>query len=78
MARLEMITEADLLDFVEDRLPSDERAQVGERLSRDPALAARCDRMRAQMLNVRSLRSVLPVEGIPQEWLEILEKGKGH
>ena len=78
MARFEMITEADLLDFVENRLPSDERALVGERLSRDPELAARCDRMRTQVLNVRSLRAVLPVEGIPQEWLELLEKGKGH
>jgi anti-sigma factor RsiW len=75
MTRLETITEADLLDYVEGRLSQDDRATVAKRLAEEPALAEKCERVRAQTLNVRLLRSVLPVEAVPEEWLELLIKG---
>jgi anti-sigma factor RsiW len=78
MARLEIITESDLLDYVEGRLSADDRATVAKRLSEDSALARRCDRVREQTLNVRMLRAVLAVEAVPQEWLDLLAKGKPH
>jgi len=78
MARLETITEADLLDYVEGRMSADDRALVAKRLAEEPALAKKCDRVREQTLNVRMLRSVLPVEGVPQEWLDLLKKGTQH
>ena len=78
MARLDMITEADLLDYVEGRLSSADRSEVARRLAKEPALAERCERVRRQMLSVRALRAVLPVEGVPQEWLELLNRAKPH
>jgi anti-sigma factor RsiW len=79
MTRLETITEADLLDFVEGRLSHDDRATVAKRLAEEPALAAKCERVRAQTLNVRLLRAVLPVEAVPDDWLQLLSKaGKPH
>ncbi|HEY7609678.1 MAG TPA: hypothetical protein VIF14_10650 [Alphaproteobacteria bacterium] len=73
---METITEADLLDYVEGRLSSDDRAAVAERLAADPALARKCQRVREQTLNVRLLRAVLPVESVPADWLDLLSKGK--
>ncbi len=81
MVRIDMITEADLLDYVEGRLSHDDRAKVADRLSEEPALAEKCERVRRQTLTVRSLRAVLPVEGVPQEWLDLLDHrgtGKAH
>jgi anti-sigma factor RsiW len=78
MAPLERITEADLLDYVEGRLSADDRATVAKRLAEDRALARKCERVREQTLNVRLLRAVLPVEAVPQEWLDLLAKGKPH
>ncbi len=78
MARLDPITEADLLDYVEGRLSSDERAMVARRLAEEPALARRCEAVRDRTLNVRLLRSILPVEGVPQEWLDLLSKRPRH
>lgn len=78
MAPLGRITEAELLDYVEGRLSSDDRATVAKRLSEDRSLAVKCERVRAQTLHVRLLRAVLPVEAVPQEWLDLLRKGKPH
>jgi anti-sigma factor RsiW len=78
MARLDTITDADLLDYVEGRLPPHDRAIVAARLARDPALAAKCRRVREQTLNVRMLRSILPVEAVPDEWLELLRRARPH
>jgi anti-sigma factor RsiW len=78
MVPLERITEADLLDYVEGRLSAEDRATVAKRLAEDRALAVRCERVRAQTLHVRHLRAVLPVEAVPQEWLDLLAKGKPH
>lgn len=78
MTRLETITDADLLDYVEGRLSADDRAEVAKRLANEPALAQKCARVREQMLNVRLLRSILPVEGVPRDWLELLSKGTKH
>lgn len=78
MARLDMITEADLFDYVEGRLSPDDRGEVARRLAEEPALAERCDRVRRQTLGVRALRAVLPVESVPQEWLDLLNRGKPH
>ena len=78
MGRLETITEADLLDFVEGRLSSDDRATVAKHLATDPALARKCQRVCEQTLNVRLLRAVLPVESVPADWLELLTNGKPH
>lgn len=78
MARLDMITEADLLDYVEGRLSSEDRSEVARRMSREPALAERCERVRRQTLGVRALRAVLPVEGVPQEWLDLLNSANPH
>lgn len=78
MAPLDRITEADLLDYVEGRLSADDRAMVARRIAEDSTLAQRCDRVREQTLNVRMLRAVLPVESIPQDWLDLLTKGKPH
>ena len=76
MTRLVTITDADLLDYVEGRLSRDDRATVAQRLAAEPALARQCERVRVQTLNVRLLRAVLPVEGVPQEWLDLLSRGK--
>lgn len=79
MARLDTITEADLLDYVEGRLSQADRAKVAKRLAEEPALARKCERVREQTLNVRLLRSVLPVEAVPQDWLDLLSKSnKGN
>lgn len=78
MARLETITEADLLDYVEGRLNPDDRAKVATRLAADPALAAKCARVCKRTLHVRLLRAILPVEGVPREWLDLLNKGRAH
>ncbi len=78
MVRIDMITEADLLDYVEGRLSQDDRAKVAGRLSKEPALAERCERVRRQTLSVRALRAVLPVQGVPREWLDLLDNGKPH
>jgi anti-sigma factor RsiW len=78
MAPLDRITEADLLDYVEGRLSADDRAMVARRIAEDSALAKKCERVREQTLNVRMLRAVLPVESIPQDWLDLLTKGKPH
>jgi len=78
MHRLDTITQADLLDYVEGRLSSDDRARIDKRLAADPELAAKCARVRDQTLHVRLLRSILPVEAVPQEWLDLLSKGKPH
>ncbi len=78
MAHLERITEADLLDYVEGRMSPDDRAKVAKRLAEDETLAFKCERVRAQTLHVRMLRAILPVEKVPQEWLELLTKGKPH
>ena len=78
MGRLEPITEADLLDYVEGRLSSDDRAFVAKRLAADPVLERKCQRVREQTLNVRVLRAVLPVESIPADWLALLNQGKPH
>lgn len=72
MTRYSTITDADLLDYVEGRLSSEDRAIVATRLAREPALAAQCTRVREQTLHVRLLRSILPVEAVPQEWLDLL------
>ena len=78
MVLRETITEADLLDYVEGRLSSDDRATVAKRMAEEPSLAQRCDRVREHTLNVRMLRSILPVEGVPQDWLDLLAKGGPH
>lgn len=78
MARLDMITEADLLDYVEGRLPLDDRKKIAGRLADEPALAEKCERVRRQTLGVRSLRAVLAVEGVPQEWLDLLDRRNPH
>ena len=78
MARLETITDADLFDFVEGRLSPDDRATVAKRLTKEPALAERCGRVRAQALNVRLLRAVLPVEAVPDDWLRLLSAQDKH
>jgi anti-sigma factor RsiW len=78
MGRLETITEADLMDYVEGRLNSDDRAAVAERLAVDPGLARKFRRVREQTLNVRILRAVLPVESVPADWLDLLKNGKPH
>jgi anti-sigma factor RsiW len=78
MARLDPITEADLLDYVEGRLSAEDRAKVAKRLAHDSAMAERCARVREQTLNVRLLRSILPIEAVPREWLDLLAKGKRH
>jgi hypothetical protein len=78
MARLDMITDADLLDYVEGRLPPDDRKKIAGRLAKEPALAEKCDRVRRQTLGVRALRAVLAVEGVPQEWLDLLNARKAH
>jgi anti-sigma factor RsiW len=78
MARLDMITEADLLDYVEGRLPLDDRKKIAGRLADEPALAEKCERVRRQTLGVHSLRAVLAVEGVPQEWLDLLNRRKPH
>jgi anti-sigma factor RsiW len=78
MARLNHITDADLLDFVEGRLSSEDRAIVLQRLAADTQLSRKCDRVREHTLNVRLLRSVLPVETVPKEWLDLLAKGRPH
>ena len=78
MARLATITNADLLDYVEGRMSPDDRAKVAKRLAAEPALARQCERVRAQTLNVRLLRAVLPVESVPQDWLDLLNGGKTH
>jgi anti-sigma factor RsiW len=78
MARLDPITEADLLDYVEGRLSQADRAKVARRLAEEPALAQKCERVRELTLNVRLLRSILPVESVPQDWLDLLTKGKPH
>jgi anti-sigma factor RsiW len=78
MARLDTITDADLLDYVEGRLPPHERAIIASRLEHDTALAAKCTRVREQILNVRMLRSILPVEAVPEEWLDLLARGRPH
>jgi anti-sigma factor RsiW len=76
MARLETITDADLLDYVEGRMSAEDRAAVAARMAREPELAAKCARVREHTLNVRMLRSILPVEGVPQEWLDLLARGR--
>lgn len=78
MGRLEKITESDLLDYVEGRLSSHDRARVARRLAADPALAMRCRRVSEQTLNVRLLRAILPVESVPEEWLKLLRTGRPH
>lgn len=78
MAPLHHITEADLLDYVEGRLSADDRAKVARRIAEDEGLAKKCERVRKQTLHVRMLRAVLPVEALPQEWLDLLTKGKPH
>jgi anti-sigma factor RsiW len=72
MGRIDTITDADLLDYMEGRLSRQQRARVETRIARDPALAERCQRVSEQTLNVRMLRAVLPVESVPEEWLAIL------
>ena len=74
MPRFSTITDADLLDYVEGRLSSEDRAMMATRLAGEPALAAQCARVREQTLHVRLLRSILPVEGVPQEWLDLLAR----
>ena len=74
MGRHERITDADLLDYVEGRMPAERRAWIASRMSRDPDLSAQCTRVRQQTHNVRLLRSILPVEGVPQDWLDLLSK----
>jgi len=78
MVLRETITEADLLDYVEGRMSSDDRATVAKRMAQEPALARRCERVREHTLNVRMLRSILPVEGVPQDWLDLLSKSGPH
>ena len=74
MPRFSTITDADLLDYVEGRLSCEDRATMSARLARDPGLAAQCKRLREQTLHVRLLRSILPVEAVPQEWLDLLAR----
>jgi len=74
MARFSTITDADLLDYAEGRLSSEDRAIVATRLAREPALAAQCARVREQTLHIRLLRSILPVEAVPEEWLDLLAR----
>jgi anti-sigma factor RsiW len=78
MTRLQTITDADLLDYVEGRLSQEDRATVARRLAEEPALLRQCERVRARTLNVRLLRAVLPVEGVPQDWLDLLDKRRPH
>ena len=78
MVRIESITDADLLDYVEGRLSAEDRARVAKRLDEDSALARKCARVRQQTLNVRLLRAILPVEAVPQDWLDLLTKSKPH
>lgn len=78
MAPLDRITEADLLDYVEGRLSADDCAMVARRIAEDEGLAKKCERVRNQTLNIRMLRAVLPVESLPQDWLDLLTKGKPH
>jgi len=52
------------------------RSAVAKRLAAEPALARQCERVRAQTLNVRLLRAVLPVERVPQDWLDLLSRRK--
>lgn len=78
MTRFETISDADLLDYVEGRLSMEDRATVAKRIAGEPALARQCERVRAHTLNIRMLRAVLPVEGVPQEWLDLLSRSKAH
>jgi anti-sigma factor RsiW len=78
MVLRETITEADLQDYVEGRMSSDDRATVAKRMAEEPSLARRCERVREHTLNVRMLRSILPVEGVPQDWLDLLAKSGPH
>jgi len=74
MGRHEKITDADMLDYVEGRMSADRRAWIAARMSRDPDLSAQCTRVHQQTLNIRLLRSILPIEGVPQDWLDLLAK----
>lgn len=72
MALQQKITDADLLDYVEGRMAGEDRAAMALRLADDPSLACQCAAVRAQLVKLRMLRSILPLEPVPREWLLLL------
>ena len=68
------ITGADLLDYVEGRLPTELRATIALRLAEDPALAPQCAELRAQLVRLSVMRSSLPVERLPPDWVDLLRQ----
>jgi len=72
MALQHKITDADLLDYVEGRMAGEDRATMALRLADDPGLAGQCAAVRAQIVKLRMLRSIIPLEPVPREWLLLL------
>lgn len=74
MADPPKITDADLLDYVEGRLPAAERAAMALRLAENPDLAVQCAQLREQLAGLRLLRPVLTADRLPVGWMDLVER----
>jgi len=66
------ITDADLLDYVEGRMPAAERAAMALSLAENPGLAARLAALRERIASLRLLRTVLTPDRLPDGWMDLL------
>jgi anti-sigma factor RsiW len=69
-----MVTDADLQDYIEGRLPPSRQSRVESQLASNPELKAEVERLRRQATQLRELlgRQVLD-EPIPEEWIRIIK-----
>jgi anti-sigma factor RsiW len=74
MADPPKITDADLLDYVEGRLPAAERAAMALHLAENPGLAIQCAHLREQLAGLRLLRPALTADGLPLGWMELVAR----
>ena len=68
------LTDADLLDYCEGRMAAPNRAAVALALAESPGLAHQCAQLRERVSELRTLRSTLMGDRLPDEWLALAAK----
>jgi len=68
------LTDADLQDYIENRLDSSRRDEVEQRLAADPQLAEEVRRLRRQADKLRDIGRTMLDEPIPDEMLDLIKK----
>ena len=74
--RASKVSEADIHDYLDDRLDKDKRRIVAAALDADPGLMANFTGLKIQKNKLKSLHQKILLEPIPKRLLNVVYKGR--